>query len=134
MLLGRRLQRLPDLGLNQDRLHEQFQPWLLTMAENDCQQAARSLAGRRSPFSSPTGQTTALDNPADFDSEADAARDVFLDLNAAMERLSDRQRNVAELFVKGHSVAEIAGQLRLTYRQANYALQQAIKRLRNWLS
>lgn len=125
LLLGKSLQRAPDLHVDPKRAKSHFEPWLRTIILRDCRQAVRSLKDRR-----------VSDTPVPDDLPYESPEFLHVELaeafHTAVQQLSQRQRLVVLLVGKDMSWVEIAEQAGVSERQVRRDYERGIERLR-WI-
>ena len=104
------------------RVDGHFVAWLRCVITRDCRQALRRMSRQFGPKDrTAVAQRRAFDWPAIEDQ---------LDLQAAIERLTEPARTVIVLRRSGFAVSEIAGQLQLSKRTTYRLLAQGLRHLR----
>lgn len=126
LVLARELRHAPDLGLDYARAEDEFAAWLGTIIRRDCQQALRRLRRVYRP-----GEALPEDLPEGHDGNR---REVWIDIQAAVNHLNDPARTVVALYSKGLSVRQIAAELELSYWPVYRALRRGLEELRRLLS
>jgi len=126
LLLGRSLQRAPNLHIDPRRAETHFEPWLRTIIMRDCRQAVRSLT---------SGKVAAAVLSEDIADDTSPNRHFELAeaFHKAVQRLTPRQQAVVLLVGKGMPWSEIAERTGVSERQVRRDYEKGIERLRRFL-
>lgn len=117
LLLGKKLRRKPDLGLDRAQADKHFEGWLSTIITRDCRQSLRSLRRLRG-----AGHEAAMCVPA-LNNESKA--EDWMDLYLLVDQLSEPYRTVMGLHLKAWSLDQIASSVGLSYWQTQRAVKLA---------
>ncbi len=126
LLLARSLQAAPDLHLDLSRAENHFAGWMATIVMRHCQEAARKLRNHQRKVESLGDGVIASQRPSDLD--------ACIDLNMAVEQLSDPLRAVLALHAKGWSIHESAARLGMSYWKTRRLLLEGLDQLRRLLA
>ena len=122
--LAERLEKAADLGHHPGVIGAKFASWIGTILLNECRDALRRLhAGREPPAAAEDDEAAAA--------SWDRRREQLTALRVAIDELPEPQATVLRLFLAGDRIAEIAKELRLTYKQTYAIFTSGIDQLRN---
>ncbi|HEX7449074.1 MAG TPA: sigma-70 family RNA polymerase sigma factor [Pirellulales bacterium] len=120
LIIADELRVSPDLRVDVDRAEANFTGWMGTIIRHACSKALARL--RPSPPASPLlGIETAGDESA--------ARDLRIDVLAAIDKLREPERSIMLLRLDGRSLIEAAFVLGIPHKRADYAYQRGLRQL-----
>ena len=105
---------------------EQALAWLCVVIRRACDQAARGLS-RPQRFENASRWTEPVRSTS-------ATLDLRFDMAAAIDQLAEPSHSVVLLSKQGHSLVDVAGMTRLSYKQTWCAFADGVKRLRRALA
>lgn len=124
MILGKKLTRKADLGVNRAKAARQFSGWFARIIHRTCRDAARGMRRR---------ERLAGVNKAwiDVAQPIGTPIDDLLDLTQMIERLPKKCRSVVKLHLRGRTLGEIGRALGVSRSHAHRMFRDAIFILRN---
>jgi len=121
--LTKRLSKDVYLEVDPDQTDQGFLPRLATVTRDLCKQAVRNEIRKSAKQESEVNVEGLQANAA--------PSDVFIDFGSALSQLNDRQRlAIVMRFFERRTTQQVADEMGLTHRQAEYAVKQALERLR----
>lgn len=125
LLLARKLQQMPDLGVNRELAQKHFAGWLARIITNQCLDVLRR---HRQQFALGRG----LPEPVAA-RPSRAVQEMLTDLSVALDKLDELRRTVLLLYAKGFPLRRIAADLGLDYSKACRLYRSGLEKLRRIL-
>jgi len=122
LLLGKRLAKRPDLGIDLERAEHSFAPWMQTIMIHDCQQGLRTVRARYQGHAA-AGQVEDTVSP-------DEALDRRIDVAWAIDQLDEPERTAVILRGQQLTLEQLAKAMDVTYWESRTVLERGLKRLR----